>query len=162
MFKNRKDKNTHGYRVIKTARTLAQINEAVGAGYTPIIREITEPDVTFTYYRVVQNKTTREISVDKDAEYGMGWFDPDHEYRTALGSTGYYPKVVELPFAAYLVPPDAQPEEMFYAEDLIEDYIGLYHNRGYFRRLNGCEAKWDGKDLIIQYEKGAKMAIMMG
>ena len=54
MFKNRKDKNTHGYRVIKTARTLAEINEAVGVGYTPIIREITEPDVTFTYYRVVQ------------------------------------------------------------------------------------------------------------
>ena len=75
-LENHKDKNAFGYRVVKTARNLEAINEAVRAGFTPVIRKLMEPCYDFSFYKVIQNKTTREITVKEQVAFEFGWYPP--------------------------------------------------------------------------------------
>jgi hypothetical protein len=60
--------------------------------------------------------------------------------------------VISSPFAAYLIPKNIKVGERVFVKDLIEDYIGFEWNQGNTQRLISAEAKWDGTDLIIQYD----------
>lgn len=49
-----------------------------------------------------------------------------------------------------------------FVKDLIEDYIGFEWNQGNTQRLRSAEAKWDGTDLIIQYDPKRSVTRVIG
>ena len=56
-----------------------------------------------------------------------------------------------LPFAAYLLPPDIEVGEEVMLDDLIEDMLGTVWNQGDTYRLQCCRARWTGSDFELLY-----------
>jgi hypothetical protein len=134
--------------VIKTARDLDAINQAVKEGFIPIFQKV-EPDPKIrTKYAVFRNRNTGEYVRMGDFRY----IGP--EFETVIGFTYYYPYQFESPFAAYLVPKDLAPGTRVLLEDVIEDLVGATWNQGSVYRLESCQAIWDGKDIVIDYQPG--------
>ncbi len=133
-------------RVIRTARTEEDINQAAREGYFPLVKKVSPSPEIRSKFAVYQNPKTGEISVVGD-------------YRAARGGdeviefTFYYPHNFPSPFAAYLIPPGLQIGEVVILEDLIDDLIGGRWNQGDVYRLKSCEAEWNGKDFIIHYDE---------
>ena len=57
----------------------------------------------------------------------------------------YYPYQFPSPFAAYLVPPDINIEEMV----ILEDIVGAHHKMHTYR-LASAEAMWNGERICNQ------------
>ncbi|MFV0605330.1 MAG: hypothetical protein ACK5NK_05755 [Niabella sp.] len=157
-------------RVIKTARGVQDINQAVKDGFYPLLKKI-DPTVRRTEsICLVQNKQTGEVKhtneffISRDSDFYNSYhkvFDWD---------LADYPRF-HSPCAAYLIPKDITVNELVWIEDLIEHILESYISGHYLRelyenkelntpplktnliRLDGCEAIWDGSDLIIQYDK---------
>lgn len=142
------EKNPKGLRVIKTARDVESINKAADEGFRPLMKKV-EPDPKINFkYAIYQNSRTGRIKVAGDyRERGEGG-----EWDEVIGWTRYYPFSFPLPYAAYLIPKDIRRGEYVFVEDVIEDLIGGVWNQGDAWRLASCEARWDGHDLIMQYE----------
>jgi hypothetical protein len=140
------DKLTSGLPVIKTARDLNAINQAVKEGFIPIFRKV-EPDPKIrTKYAVVRDTSTGEYR--RLGDYRVKRFSDE----TVIDWTFHYSYQFNSPFAAYLVPKDLAPGTRVLLEDLIEDYIAASWNQGDVYRLASCEAIWDGKDMVIDYQ----------
>lgn len=129
----------HGsLRIIRTARTLEEINLAASLGFRPLVKKVERTGKIGTPMQVVQHKQTRQVELRTDIRsyaYGKkGEYDIifEHNYDPAE----HFP----FPFAAYLIPPDIQANEHVYLEDLIEEHIDYYHQGA--ARLKGCEAVW--------------------
>jgi hypothetical protein len=60
-----------------------------------------------------------------------------------------YPYAWDLPFAAYLLPPDLEVGEEVILDDLIEDRPGTVWNQGDTYRLDRARARWTGADFEI-------------
>ena len=132
--------------VIKTARDLDAINQAVKDGFIPIVRKV-EPDPKIrSKYSLVRNRVTGEFELIGDFRW------PDSDCDTVIDFTFYYPYHFKSPFAAYLVPKDLAPGTRVLLEDLIEDLVGATWNQGDVYRLESCQAIWDGKDMVIDYQ----------
>lgn len=136
-----------GLPIIRTARSATAINEAARAGFFPLVRPVQPSPEIRSVVWVWQNTSTGEIDVIGDLRRGP----PPPGWRQVLEPTAYYPGPSGLPFAAYLIPPDLQPGERVWVEDLIEDLVGISWN-GNGSRLPSREAVWDGKDLHIDYD----------
>ena len=140
------DEATPQLPVIKTARDLEAINQAVKEGFIPIFRKV-EPDPKIrTKYAVYRNTNTGEYVQKGD----FRWIGS--EFETVIDFTYYYPYHFESPFAAYLVPKDLASGTRVLLEDLIEDLVGATWNQGDVYRLQVCEAIWDGTDIVIDYQ----------
>lgn len=158
-------------RIIKTARDIESINEAIRNGYRPIIKKVIPSKKIHSKYCVIQNKKTGEIRVASDYRSVnlsvhnrngikgkiLSLFTDDAEdYESdevvVIDWTSYYPYNFKSPFAAYLIPKDIVIGERVMVEDLIEDYVGGKWNQGDVFRLESCEAIWNGQDLEIKYD----------
>lgn len=153
--------NPAGLRVIKTARTKEAINLAAKSGLWPLVKPVIPSARIKWKYSVLQNKESGEIEVIRDFRAGTIKADGS-KMETVIGFKFYYPHQFESPYAAYLIPPDLQPGEKVFLEDLIEDIARGKWNQGDTYRLESCEALWDGKDLIVQFEEKADNVIMFG
>jgi hypothetical protein len=153
-------KNPKGLRIIKTGRTEEGINEAARNGFRPLIKKLKPSKKIKSYYSVFQNKISGEIDCFVDMRFldifGTGNFE------IVIDRTSYYPYNYELPFAAYLIPPDIQQGERVIIEDLIEDYPGTFHSQGDVYRLESCEAIWNGTDFEIQYDPKINTSMILG
>ena len=159
-FWNR-NKSTQELRVIKTARDKDSINTAAKIGLRPLIKKVKPSDKIRSKYSVVQNKKTGEIQIIGD--FRVDFFgDNNNDFETVIDWTFYYPYNFNLPFAAYLIPKDIRVGERVFIEDLIEDYIGASWNQGDTYRLESCEAIWNGKDLVIQYDPKSNRSDFIG
>ena len=163
-----------GLRVIKTARTLDEINEGVREGYTPLIQQIfpssiikvnirLKKDLTTGQYKVERNGWGRRIS-PKNKDLTTEQHKISHKIRRKIrggknrkhiDNTNekvyeYYPYKFPSPFAAYLVPSDIEVGERVVLEDLIEDYQGRRYQSDVYR-LSNAEAKWDGEEFVCIY-----------
>jgi hypothetical protein len=149
-------------RVIKTARSLAEINEAVQNGFQLLFKRVEPSDKIRTKFKVVRYKDTGVFEVFGD--YRENSFEMYHtgEYETVLDWTYYYPYTFSSPYAAYLIPKDIQIGERVFVEDLIEDFVGRIWNQGDTYRLESCEALWNGKDLEIIYDPGEQIISFVG
>jgi len=98
---------------------------------------------------VGQNKKTGEIQEIGDLRYGSC----ESDWETVVDFTWFYPHNWERPYAAYLLPKDLEVGERVWIEDLIEDLVGGKWNQGDEWRLNGCEAVWDGTNLVADYSE---------
>lgn len=156
-----KNKNTKGLRVIKTARTVKEINEAAKNGFKPLLKKIEPLDSIQTKYWVLQHIKTNEIAYVGDAR-ALFRLEKSGDYKVVIERTWHYPYQWPNPFAAYLIPEDIKTSERVFLEDLIEDYIGLSWNQGDVFRLLTCEAIWNGTDLEIQYDPSIRHPRIMG
>lgn len=154
------NKNSHGLRVIKTARDMDSINNAAKSGLKPLIKKVEPSNKIRSKYSVVQNKKTGEIKIVGD--FRGRYYSNDNDYETVIDWTFYYPHSFKSPFAAYLIPEDIKTGERVFIEDLIEDYIGASWNQGDTYRLESCEAIWNGTDLEIQYDPETNRSDFIG
>lgn len=151
--------NSNGLRVIRTARDKDSINNAARNGFKPLLKKVEPSDKIHSKYSVFQNKKTGEIEVIVD--YRQDFFD-DSDFETVINWTRYYPHNFKSPFAAYLIPQDIKIGERVFIEDLIQDYIGAKWNQGDTFRLESCEAIWNGRDLVIQYDPRVNRSDFVG
>ncbi len=137
-----------GLRVIKTARTLDEINEGVREGYTPLIQQVSPSSRVKVNIRLKKDLTTGQHKVERN-----GWgrrISPKNIDKTNEKVYEYYPYKFPSPFAAYLVPSDIEVGERVVLEDLIEDYQGRRYQSDVYR-LSNAEAKWDGEEFVSIY-----------
>ena len=142
--KEREYKNS--MRVIKTARTETEINDAVEKGYRPLIKEVIPSDEIRVMYALERDLETGKVSILQDS-----WEIYAHHEGTerVIDKVYYYPYQFPSPFAAYLVPPDIAIRETVILEDLIEDIVGARHKMHTYR-LASAEAVWNGEKFIVQ------------
>jgi|TARA_B110000902_G_scaffold218970_1_gene253077 hypothetical protein len=153
------NKNINDLTVIKTARDIESINQAVRNGFMPIIKKVEKSDLIRQKYRLIQNLETGEVSCAGDFRFGeLNAID----YRLIIDWTFYYPHNFKSPFAAYLIPDNLKIGERVFIEDLIEDLVGATWNQGDVYRLENCEAIWDGKRLNIEYNSSDNCSNFIG
>jgi hypothetical protein len=157
-----------GLRIIKTARTLDEINQGVRDGYIPLIQQVSpssrikvnirlKKDLETEKYKVERNGWGRRIrpkkkdsTTDKHKilQNILGLKNQKDIENTYERVYEYYPYKFPLPFAAYLVPSDLEVGERVILEDLIGDYSGRRYQSDVYR-LSNSEAKWDGEKFVI-------------
>ena len=152
------DENRNNLRVIKTARTLAAINRAAQQGFNPLVKPVVPSKDISSWFRVLQNRFTREIVVDGDFRSCY----PDELWEVVIHWTRHYPHTFPEPYAAYLVPRHINVGERVWLEDLIQDCVGTAWNQGCCYRLEAWEAVWDGTDFVIDYEPEKDIAFVVG
>lgn len=156
-FKMPSEPPKENLRVIKTARTVNEINKGADEGFWPLIRKVEPSKEISTKYCVYQNEINGKVDMVCDYRIFFHIFesaDNPHEfnhphYNKVIDWTYHYPYRFPSPFAAYLIPKDIQVGEVVLLEDLIEDHVGDIWNQGDVYRLPSCKATWDGKDLIL-------------
>jgi hypothetical protein len=135
-------------RRIKTARTEKAINAAAKDGFRPLLKLVKPSHEIKSKIRVCQNKNTGEISLQGDYR----WNTNDPDWDVVIDWIFFYPHAWPSPFAAYLIPPDINIDEIVVLEDLIEDLVGASWNQGDVYRLRSCKARWTGNDFILDYD----------
>lgn len=134
-------------RTIKTARSIAKINEAVADGFYPLIQPVT-PNLDLKIgFLMIQNKQTGSVRVHSGAP-SYGNYIRLEEHEEIVYYEKYYPYHRRLPIAAYLLPPDLKCGERVVLNDLIQDIVSSTHN-GHPYRLNSCEAVWNEVEFAL-------------
>jgi hypothetical protein len=137
-------------RIIKTARSLDEINQGISDGFIPLIRKVEPSDKIRVKYALYQNLITDEF---KEINDYRSEFSLDDNYMEVISWDSYYPYKFESPYAAYLIFKDIKEGEKVIVEDVIEDIVGSIWNQGDSFRLQSCEAIWNGEDLELIYEE---------
>jgi len=135
-------------RLIKTARTLDEINLAVEYGYEALMMKVVPSEKIKVMYSLEQDLETGEIYLLQDS-----WEIYAHRENTKrlIDKMYYYPYQFPSPFAAYLIPSDLKVGERVILDDLIEDIVGASHKMHTYR-LDSAEAIWDGKRFEIDHD----------
>lgn len=132
-------------RVVRTGRTLDEINTAARQGFRPLVKAVKPSRDVHFMIAVFQDPDTGEITTSGDLRH-------DGDGVKVLDYTYYYPYHFPHPFAAYLVPHDIAVGEVVMLDDLIEDVVAVWGNQGYQPRLVKAEAIWNGSDFDIQFD----------
>lgn len=132
-------------RVIKTARTVADINAAAQAGFWPLVKAVKPSRAISHMVAVFQDPENGQIEISGDSRRQF-W-----DWNKVMDYTLYYPYHFPNPFAAYLLPKDLAKGEEVWLEDLIEDVVAIQGNQGYYPRLKEGLAIWNGTDLELQF-----------
>lgn len=134
-----------GTVVIKTARTLEDINRAANMGYWPDVRlvEYKDQETAMDFVaRVLHNKVIdgpmqSKITIGQDPQTGRIEASGDFRLRfnkepmkEVIPFTFYYPDYQRMPVAAYLIPPGLPNGSEVVVEDPIEDLIGSTSSQG--------------------------------
>lgn len=130
-----------GIRVIKTARTVEEMNKAVLEGYRPLLCQTDFGKEVKEYLMMYQHPETQICQIVKD--YRLAEELESLGYRPLLKNHKYLP---DFPlFAAYLIPKDIKEEEVVWLEDVIDVR---------YRRDQGKAAKgvWKQKRGYIRLE----------
>lgn len=129
--------NVDALKVIKTARDIEAMNNAIKQGCKLVVKEVQETNKFKRKYKLVQHKKTNEIM-----EFGDFRANNERDFNTLIDWTSYNSPVFKNPYAAYIIPKDLKKGERVLIEDLIEHYVsGSRNQRGVFR-LSSPEAVW--------------------
>ena len=150
--------NTKNLPVIKTARTVHDINRAAKEGFRPLVKPVRPSESIHNMLAVFQNNRTGEISVSGDCRYQPN----PSEYTQVIDYTYYYPYHFPNPFAAYLIPKDLKPDTRVWIDDVIEDIVSVFGNQGYHPRLTSGEAIWDGEDIDMVFNPERDAQVWIG
>lgn len=152
--------NPENLPIVRTGRDMETINQAVRDGFIAVFRKV-EPDRKLrAKYAVVQNMRTGEFMVLRDfrSPLRMG----GDVLRKVIDWSNYYPYNFASPYAAYLVPSDLPANTRVLLEDVIEDLVGLAWNQGDTFRVDSSPALWTGDDIVIEYDAGRNVRMMIG
>ncbi len=134
-------------RVIKTARGIESINNAVEEGFTPLIKEVKQNERIYVKDVLIRDKITGKFETMVYNFYAVA-YGTSEDKEIVMKTKKYYPYQFPLPFAAYLIPKDLKAGEKVFIEDIIEDIIEGIHSYGTYR-LDRAEAIWNGEDFEI-------------
>ena len=87
--------NFNALRVIKTARDIESMNNAIKQGNKLVVKEVEETNKFKRKYKLVQHKKTNEIM-----EFGDFRANNDRDFNTLIDWTSYNPAVFKNPYAA--------------------------------------------------------------
>jgi len=132
-------------RVVKTGRTVEEINAAAKSGMRPLVKPVRPSDKVHDMVAVFQDPETGEVALSGDCRYQPGG-------NKVIDYMLYYPYHFPNPFAAYLLPADLAVGEEVWLEDLIEDLVAVFGNQGHHPRLESAPAIWNGDDFEILFE----------
>ena len=118
--------NPENLVVIKTARTLEDINGAAAKGIHPLVKPVDQSSEIHNMVAVYQHRETGQIELIGDCRSGPS----DDNYECVLPFRHYYQYSFSSPFAAYLVPPQLEEGQRVWLDDVIEDIVAVYGNQG--------------------------------
>lgn len=145
-----------GLRVIRTARSKAKINDAVKAGFWPLVKPVETNPPFKSRFAVYQHPDTGEVRAWGNPRYRL----EDEGWEQVIPWKSYRLPRFKEPFAAYLIPKDIQVGERVWLVDLIEDFQGV---SGVIEsRLNAASAVWTGKDFEIDYDSERDCGFTIG
>jgi hypothetical protein len=148
-----------GLIVIKTARSIEDINRAVGLGYWPDVRFIEyDKEKLSSKLSIGQNKHTGRIEASGD--YRRTYYvpggssirdqnDPDETWIEALPFRTFYQYYQQVPVAAYLIPRDTPNGTLVMVEDPIEDIVGWEWNQGNAERAENVQGRIEGHRVVL-------------
>lgn len=136
--------NPAGLPVISTVRSLEAMDALQRAGYRLLIQETgIKNKFGESKYQVFEHVITGQLRWAGDYREV---FMPSDEWR--LVKDWFFARSDRLfPLAAYVLPPDIQPNSRVYLEDVIEDIHVMRWNQGNGGRLESTEAIWNGKTM---------------
>lgn len=162
--------NDENLLIIKTARSMIDINRSVGLGYWPDVRfvEYDEEHLRFKI-SIGQNHSTGRISTSGDYRFDFAKQgaekssngDAVDEYFELIPFKFYYPYHRELPIAAYLIPKDLPEGTPVLVEDPIEDIVGERWNQGDAARARSVRGRIEGRKVALNKE-GVRVADVVG
>ena len=128
--------------VIKTVRTIADINRAAAMGYSVDVRQIKyDTSKLRSKMTIGQDPVSGRIRTSgdyrmtfRDSEFG---FEEKSKYKEILPFFSYYPYFQPEPIAAYLIPKGTADGTKVVIEDPIEDFVGSSWNQGECSRAFG-------------------------
>ena len=161
MYKPFEGDNESKYRLVRTARTLEEINQGAKDGYIPLVKKVEPSKKIKSKYCIYQNVLSDEI-VEVNDFRSVHQFESNLEWRMVIDWTSYYPYRYELPYSAYLVPSDIEVGEKVVLQDVIEDLVGMRFNQGDVYRLESCKATWNGTDFVLDYDPKKDISIAIG
>jgi len=162
--------NNETLLIIKTARSMKDINRAVGLGYWPDVRFI-EYDEEHLRFKISigQNHATGRVSTSgdyrfdfaKQAEEKSPNGDAVDEYFELIPFRFYYPYHRELPIAAYLIPKNLPEGTPVLVEDPIEDIVGKRWNQGDAVRVTNVRGRIEGRKVVVN-KASVRIADVLG
>ena len=146
--------------VIKTARTIDDINRAASMGYHVDIRRVLhDREKLYSIMSIGQDPETGRIETSGDLRYSFreskSGFSSNSEYQEIFPFFCYYPYFQSTPVAGYLVPKGTPDGTEVIIEDPIEDFVGATHH-GRFRAKNvlghikGLKVVINESDIVVQ------------
>lgn len=148
-------------RIVKTARTLEEINQGAKDGYVPLVKKVEPSNKIKSKYCIYQNILSDEI-VEVNDFRSVHEFESNREWRMVIDWTFYYPYKYERPYSAYLVPSDIEVGEKVILQDVIEDLVEMRFNQGDVYRLESCKATWNGTDFVLDYDPEKDISFAIG
>jgi hypothetical protein len=149
--------NDDGFVVIKTARTLFDIERARRCGFWPVVKLINyDTDIMNSKFQVEQNVESGEIKFIGDYRESTkkGW-------EVVVPWTNYYQYYQSIPIAAYLIPKGLPAGSAVLVPDPIEDIYGGSWNQGNCWRAENVPGVWDGRNIILN-EGAIKLCEIVG
>ena len=130
--------------VIKTARTIDDINRAASMGYSVDIRRVFYDTKKLNFVMTIgQDPETGRIEISNDCRDSFKY----STYKEIFPFFEYYPYFQPSPISAYLVPKNTPDGTEVIIEDPIEDFLGTTHH-GSFRAMG-----------VVGYIKDLKVVI---
>ena len=165
------DRNSDGLIIIKTARSITNINRAANLGYWPDVRLIKyDEERLCSKFSIGQNQVTGKIEVSGDyrREFGRAerrdWSSDalhDDPWNEVVPFNFYYPYYQSMPIAAYLVPIDTSEGTKVIVEDPIEDIVGWEWNQGNTGRAENILGHIEKRKIILD-EKSVRVSRVVG
>ena len=148
----------------RTARTIEDINRAVGLGYWPDVRFIEYDEIHLrSKISVGQNKETGKIDTTGDyrSRFPTPAVDPNlsrfpsavkQDWVEAIPFSMFYQYYQQVPIAAYLIPRGIADGIPVLVEDPIEDLVGWRWNQGNAQRAMNVRGRIDGRRVVLKKE----------
>jgi len=162
-----------GVVIIKTVRTIDDINRAANMGYWPDVRIINYKDrvLPSDLNSKIKNKSedlnkTRaekpiraKFAIDQNTQTGQidlktdfRNIDDDERFKELIPFTYYYPHYQSIPIAAYLIPPNVEDGSEVVVEDPIEDIVSLLWNQGDIIRAKNVKGFVRARKIELDYQ----------
>lgn len=151
-----------GQPVIRTARTIEDINRAASMGYWPDVRWLEyDTELLRSKLSIGQHDETGRIELSGDYRYAFKPIDDEptlyrpregDKRRTVIPFTQYYPHYQSLPVAAYLIPRDMPEGTEVIVADPIEDIVGSAWNQGDTIKAKNVPGYISGRKVVLKPE----------
>ena len=142
--------------VIRTARTLFDINRAARSGFWPVVKLVKyDTERMYSKIQLMQDPDRGDVTCigDYRANAPSGW-------KEVIPWTEYYEYFQSMPVAAYLIPKGLPIGTRVLVPDPIEDIVGGYWNQGDCWRAVNLFGTWDGKDILLEEPKDGPIQIV--
>lgn len=154
------EKDSEERIVIKTVRTIDDINRAASMGYSLDIRRVShDTEKLYAIMSIGQDPQTGRIEASGDLRYSFKGSsigaNTNDKYKEILPFSNYYPYFQPLPIAAYLIPKDTQDGTEVIIEDPIEDFVGSTHHgifraKGVLGHIKDMKVVINESDIVVQ------------